>query len=114
MISNYNRLSGLQKVAILFSVLGESLALNLVNDLDKTEIRKIRAELSIHPKEIINVKIYINESNLVKDITQHSDLIDNMTNIKIEITDQKDENIDYIDLIDEKYISMLDVCQHPC
>ena len=43
MISDYNRLSGLQKVAILFSVLGESLALNLVKDLDKTEIRKIRA-----------------------------------------------------------------------
>ena len=45
MISDYNRLSGLQKVAILFSVLGESLALNLVNDLDKTEIRKIRAAM---------------------------------------------------------------------
>lgn len=43
MISDYNRLSGLQKVAILFSVLGESLALNLLKDLDKTEIRKIRA-----------------------------------------------------------------------
>jgi flagellar motor switch protein FliG len=43
MISDYNRLSGLQKVAILFSVLGESLALSLVKDLDKTEIRKIRA-----------------------------------------------------------------------
>ena len=45
MISDYNRLSGLQKVAILFSVLGESLALNLVKDLDKTEIRKIRAAM---------------------------------------------------------------------
>ena len=45
MISDYNRLSGLQKVAILFSVLGQSLALNLVNDLDKTEIRKIRAAM---------------------------------------------------------------------
>ena len=45
MISDYNRLSGLQKVAILFSVLGESLALNLVRDLDKTEIRKIRAAM---------------------------------------------------------------------
>jgi len=43
MISDYNRLSGLQKVAILFSILGESLALNLLKDLDKTEIRKIRA-----------------------------------------------------------------------
>ena len=45
MISDYNRLSGLQKVAILFSVLGESLALNLVKDLDKTEVRKIRAAM---------------------------------------------------------------------
>jgi flagellar motor switch protein FliG len=45
MISDYNRLSGLQKVAILFSVLGESLALNLLRDLDKTEIRKIRAAM---------------------------------------------------------------------
>ena len=45
MISDYNRLSGLQKVAILFSVLGESLALSLVKDLDKTEIRKIRAAM---------------------------------------------------------------------
>ena len=45
MISDYNRLSGLQKVAILFSVLGESLALNLVKGLDKTEVRKIRAAM---------------------------------------------------------------------
>lgn len=45
MITDYHRLSGLQKVAILFSVLGESLALSLVKDLDKTEIRKIRASM---------------------------------------------------------------------
>jgi flagellar motor switch protein FliG len=32
-------------VAILFSVLGESLALNLVKGLDKTEVRKIRAAM---------------------------------------------------------------------
>ena len=45
MILDYNRLSGLQKVAILFSILGESLALNLVKELDKTELRKIRAAM---------------------------------------------------------------------
>jgi len=45
MISDYNKLSGLQKVAILFSVLGESLALTLVKELDQTEIRKIRAAM---------------------------------------------------------------------
>jgi len=38
-------LSGLQKVAILFSVVGESLALSLVKGLSKTEIRKIRSTL---------------------------------------------------------------------
>lgn len=45
MITDYYRLSGLQKVAILFSVLGESLALTLVTGLTKTEIRKIRAAM---------------------------------------------------------------------
>jgi flagellar motor switch protein FliG len=45
MITDYNRLSGLQKVAILFSILGESLALTLVSGLSKTDIRKIRAAM---------------------------------------------------------------------
>ena len=31
------------------------------------------------------------------------------SNIKIDITDQKDENIDYIDLIDENYILYLKI-----
>ena len=45
MITDYNRLSGLHKVAILFSVLGESLALSFVKGLSRTEIRKIRATI---------------------------------------------------------------------
>ena len=45
MITDINRLSGLQKAAILFSVLGEGLALTLVKDLSKTEIRKVRASM---------------------------------------------------------------------
>jgi flagellar motor switch protein FliG len=43
MINDYHILSGLQKVAILFSVVGESLALSLVKGLSKTNIRKIRS-----------------------------------------------------------------------
>jgi len=43
MINDYNMISGLQKVAILFSVVGESFALSLVKGLSKTEIRKIRS-----------------------------------------------------------------------
>ena len=43
MINDDHMLSGLQKVAILFSVVGESLALSLVKGLSKTNIRKIRS-----------------------------------------------------------------------
>jgi flagellar motor switch protein FliG len=45
MITDYNRLSGLHKVAILFSVLGESLAMSLIKGLSRTEVRKIRATI---------------------------------------------------------------------
>ena len=45
MINDYNMLSGLKKVAILFSVLGEGLAISLVKGLSKTEIRKIRSTI---------------------------------------------------------------------
>ena len=43
MINDYHMLSGLQKVAILFSVVGESLAMSLIKGLSKTEVRKIRS-----------------------------------------------------------------------
>ena len=45
MITDYNRLSGLHKVAILFTVLGESLAMSLIKGLSRTEVRKIRATI---------------------------------------------------------------------
>ena len=45
MISDYYILSGLQKVAIFFSIVGESLALSLVKGLAKTEVRKIRSTI---------------------------------------------------------------------
>ena len=45
MINDYNMLSGIQKVGILFSILGESLAMSLVKGLSRTEIRKIRSTI---------------------------------------------------------------------
>jgi flagellar motor switch protein FliG len=45
MIKDYHMLSGIQKVAVLFSVVGESLAMSLIKGLSKTEIRKIRSTL---------------------------------------------------------------------
>ncbi len=45
MITKYNTLSGLDKVAILFTILGESLALKLVKGLSETDIKKIRTRI---------------------------------------------------------------------
>ena len=45
MINDYNMLSGIQKVAVLFSVVGEGLAMSLIKGLSKTEVRKIRSTL---------------------------------------------------------------------
>ena len=43
MIIDVKRLSGLQKVAILFTILGEGLSITLLKELSKTDIRKIRS-----------------------------------------------------------------------
>lgn len=56
MITDYNRLSGLDKVAILFSVLGESLAITLIKGLPETDIRKIRARIREMGAIIFSVK----------------------------------------------------------
>ncbi len=64
MINDYNSLSGLQKVAVLFSVIGEGLALSLIKGLSKTEIRKIRSTLqtmgpvSFHVKKRVMEEFY--------------------------------------------------------
>ena len=56
MITDIKRLSGLQKVAVLFSVVGEGLALSLVKGLSKTEVRKIRSTLQTMGTISFNVK----------------------------------------------------------
>jgi len=42
MITDYNKLSGLDKVAILFSILGEGLAVKLIKGMGESDIRRIR------------------------------------------------------------------------
>ena len=56
MVNDYNSLSGIQKVAVLFSVVGEGLALSLIKGLSKTEIRKIRSTLQTMGAISFNVK----------------------------------------------------------
>ena len=56
MISDYQLLSGIQKVAVLFSVVGESLAMSLIKGLSKTEVRRIRSTLSSMDEVSFSVK----------------------------------------------------------
>ena len=56
MINDYQLLSGIQKVAVLFSVVGESLAMSLIKGLSKTEVRKIRSTLSSMDEVSFSVK----------------------------------------------------------
>jgi flagellar motor switch protein FliG len=100
MISDYNRLSGLQKVAILFSVLGESLALNLVKDLAKTEIRKIRAAMRGVEQVAFTVKKQVMEEFYFAFVSE-----------KFQENDESDEPKKpfafLADLTDEQVIAML-------
>ena len=66
MVNDYNSLSGLQKVAVLFSVVGEGLALSLIKGLSKTEIRKIRSTLQTMGTISFNVKKRVKFSCLLK------------------------------------------------
>jgi len=45
MITDYKTLAGLDKVAVLFTILGESLAMKLVKGLHDTDIKKIRTRV---------------------------------------------------------------------
>ncbi len=55
MITDYHTLSGIDKVSILFSVLGESLALTLIKGLNETDIQKIR----VHIREMDTVSLSV-------------------------------------------------------
>tara|TARA_B100001057_G_scaffold257442_1_gene257651 strand:- start:1150 stop:3906 length:2757 start_codon:yes stop_codon:yes gene_type:complete len=80
---------------------------NLLKDIIR-KIRKTRTELGIHPKEIFETIIYINEKELMKDVEENTHLINSLANIKLSIIDQKQESAnEYIDLIDDKYILYL-------
>ena len=92
-----------------------NLRVDLLRDIIR-KIRKIRTELGIHPKEIINTQIYIKDKNFCDDIIDNSKLINSLSNIQITIIkEEQDSKKDFIDLIDDKYTlylylkSMIDV-----
>ena len=74
------------------------------------KIRKIRTELGIHPKEVIQTTITTNNIQLNDDLTQYMQLINKLSKIDLNITSSIEslEN-DYIDLIDEDFIIYLHI-----
>jgi len=104
MITDVQQLSGLQKVAIVFSVLGENLALTLIKDLSKTEIRKIRAAIQELPSVSFAVKKRVFEEfyfNFVSDKFQETD------------DDSPQKPFDFLNhLTDEQLVSLL-VAEEP-
>ena len=80
---------------------------NIKNIIKK--IRKTRAELGIHPKDIIEVKILIKEGTLNNDIARHSDLINMLSNVAIEQVENHHDKTEYIDLIDDRYTLYLKI-----
>ena len=76
---------------------------NFIKDIIK-KIRKTRTELGIHPKEIINTCIYINDSSYTYDIENNINLINSLSSIDLSLVDKKqDAEEGFIDLIDDKY-----------
>tara|TARA_Y100001935_G_scaffold50385_1_gene41976 strand:- start:10461 stop:12770 length:2310 start_codon:yes stop_codon:yes gene_type:complete len=73
------------------------------------KVRKTRAELGIHPKEIIDVKIFVKDASLLKDISENTSLVNAMSNIKIEMVSQEERNVEFIDLIDDDYTLYLKI-----
>ena len=67
------------------------------------KIRKTRAELGIHPKEIIDVKVFIKDKSLLSDVNDNSCLINEMSNVRTEVIPEEEENSEFIDLIDDDY-----------
>lgn len=99
MIIDYNRLSGLQKVAILFSVLGESLALTLVTSLSKTEIRKIRSAMREMESVSFSVKKRVVEEFYFSFVSEKFQATD---------TNEPKKPFDFIEkLTDEQLIALL-------
>lgn len=99
MITDYNQLSGLQKVAILFSVLGENLALTLVKGLNKTDIRKVRATM----RELEHVSFSIKKRVF-------EEFYFNFVSEKFQTTDEDEPNKPFAfihDLTDEQLVALL-------
>ena len=104
MISDYQLLSGIQKVAVLFSVVGESLAMSLIKGLSKTEVRKIRSTLSSMDEVSFSVKKRVMEEFYFGFLSERDETKD----------DGPIQPFDFLsELNDEQLIALLDKEESP-
>ncbi len=80
---------------------------NIKNIIKK--IRKTRTELGIHPKESIEVNIFITSDGIIEDIKNYMHIIEEMSGIKMSIIDNPSQASEYIDLIDDKYVIFMKI-----
>ena len=101
MITEYYKLSGIDKVAVLFSVIGESVAVRLLKTLSESDIRRIRAR----SREMDTVSV-----SLKKQILDEFYLAVMSQKLKNEGESESKKPFDFIhDLADEQLIALLEV-----
>ncbi len=101
MITEYYKLSGIDKVAVLFSVIGESVAVRLLKTLSESDIRRIRAR----SREMDSVSV-----SLKKQILDEFYLAVMSQKLKNEGETESKKPFDFInELADEQLIALLEV-----
>jgi len=101
MITEYYKLSGIDKVSVLFSVIGESVAVRLLKTLSESDIRRIRARL----REMDSVSV-----SLKKQILDEFYLAVMSKKLKNEGEVESKKPFDFInDLAEEQLIALLEV-----
>ncbi len=101
MITEYYQLAGIDKVAVVFSFIGENVAVKLLKDLDETDVQRIRARSREMEQVSTALKKQIMDEFYLSVISQK---------LKSESEPESKKPFDFIEeLADEQLIALLEV-----
>ena len=101
MITEYYQLAGIDKVAVVFSIIGENVAVKLLKDLDETDVQRIRARSREMEQVSTALKKQIMDEFYLSVISQK---------LKSESEPESKKPFDFIEeLADEQLIALLEV-----
>ena len=101
MITEYYQLAGIDKVAVVFSIIGENVAVKLLKGLDETDVQRIRARSREMEQVSTALKKQIMDEFYLSVISQK---------LKSESEPESKKPIDFIEeLADEQLIALLEV-----